>query len=285
MKRQYPFYVLRLELPPEIVDVNVHPNKLDVRFSNNQIIYSSVYSVVSKVLDGISDAITIIGNNNKNTNDNSSDYVSHNNITNKNFENKIKFAPIEFNDIILKDKTSNNNSVDIFAENKAFIEKLKSSENSFKNIQTTNENIQSNNTQSTELKIKQEVIEIKNNLSYVGQVLNTYLILEDGIDMYMVDQHAAHEKILFDKLYNIYNNGEIISQPLLIPYILNVNNAESNFLLEKINILNKIGVEISEFGKNAFKISSIPAFIASIDIQRFFDDILSDIDGFNSIFF
>ena len=54
MKRQYPFYVLSLTVPSEIVDVNVHPNKLDVRFANNQIIYSTVYSVVSKVLDGSS---------------------------------------------------------------------------------------------------------------------------------------------------------------------------------------------------------------------------------------
>ena len=50
MKRQYPFYVLFLEVPPEIVDVNVHPNKADVRFADNQIIYGSVYSVVSSVL-------------------------------------------------------------------------------------------------------------------------------------------------------------------------------------------------------------------------------------------
>ena len=52
MKRQYPFYVLFLTVPNEIVDVNVHPNKADVRFADNQIIYGSVYSVVSSVLDG-----------------------------------------------------------------------------------------------------------------------------------------------------------------------------------------------------------------------------------------
>ena len=60
MKRQYPFYVLSLSVPTEIVDVNVHPNKLDVRFANNQIIYGSVYSVVSKVLDGTSEVLNIV---------------------------------------------------------------------------------------------------------------------------------------------------------------------------------------------------------------------------------
>ena len=57
MKRQYPFYVLFLEVPPEIVDVNVHPNKADVRFADNRVIYGSVYSVLSAVLDGNSRAL------------------------------------------------------------------------------------------------------------------------------------------------------------------------------------------------------------------------------------
>ena len=60
MKRQYPFYVLFLEVPPEVVDVNVHPNKADVRFADNQIIYGCVYSVVSAVLDGNSRALEYI---------------------------------------------------------------------------------------------------------------------------------------------------------------------------------------------------------------------------------
>lgn len=60
MKRQYPFYVLFLDVPPEVVDVNVHPNKADVRFADNQIIYGCVYSVVSAVLDGNSRALEYI---------------------------------------------------------------------------------------------------------------------------------------------------------------------------------------------------------------------------------
>lgn len=60
MKRQYPFYVLSVWVPQDEVDVNVHPNKTDVRFSNNQVIYGTIYSVVSKVLDGLSEALEII---------------------------------------------------------------------------------------------------------------------------------------------------------------------------------------------------------------------------------
>ena len=60
MKRQYPFYVLFLEVPPEVVDVNVHPNKADVRFADNRVVYGTVYSVISAVLDGSSAALEYI---------------------------------------------------------------------------------------------------------------------------------------------------------------------------------------------------------------------------------
>ncbi len=272
MKRQYPFYVLTMFMPPEIVDVNVHPNKLDVRFSNNQIVYGSVYSIISKVLDGVSDAINIVGakveNRQENKNDIAIDYVKHNhdNIRINATTKSIDFKPIEFNDVD-KDK-HNDNAVDIFAENKAFLEKLKQKELNEKNI------IQ---------EVKQESIEIKNDLFYVGQVLNTYIIMEDGTDLYIADQHAAHERLIFDKICSNYKNGEIITQSLLVPFILTVNNLEFDFITDKIVMLNKLGIEISEFGNNAFKISAIPAYISEINLQMFFDDMLSDIEGFKDI--
>ena len=64
MKRQYPFYVLKIDMSPETVDVNVHPNKTDVRFIDNQVIYSTLYSVVTKVLDGSAAALEIVKPNN-----------------------------------------------------------------------------------------------------------------------------------------------------------------------------------------------------------------------------
>lgn len=59
MKRQYPFYILFIDIPPEVVDVNVHPNKADVRFENNQVIYGSIYSIISSVLDGNAQCVGI----------------------------------------------------------------------------------------------------------------------------------------------------------------------------------------------------------------------------------
>jgi DNA mismatch repair protein MutL len=64
-KGRFPFYALNISVPYEIIDVNVHPNKSDVRFSNNQIIYSSIYSLITKILDGSSEAVNIISEQDK----------------------------------------------------------------------------------------------------------------------------------------------------------------------------------------------------------------------------
>lgn len=281
MKRQYPFYVLSITIPSEIVDVNVHPNKLDVRFANNQVVYGSVYSVVSKVLDGSSEALSIVADDRQKTLLNSDDlycdYVKHNDVKKDINSYKQELSEIKkFNKLVFSDskteslpysenknddKLKESSVIDIFAENKAFLESL----------------------EKKQLKPVQEEMSIAINLKFIGQALNTFLIFEDGVDLYFVDQHAAHERILFDKFNQALDQGEMIKQPLLIPFILNVNNQEFDFLLSKIKILNEMGIEISEFGRDTFKISSVPTFLTEINLQIFFNDILSEMDTLKSM--
>ena len=267
MKRQYPFYVLSISLPIEIVDVNVHPNKLDVRFANNQIIYGAIYSVVSKVLDGTSEALEIVSKTEtitQNTIEKPSDYATHNKVVKP--VNTVKFEPIVFNDKIIDEAKNKTSEVDIFAENKAFLEKLEQEKLARKQAE-----------------VNQETIKIDRDLKYIGQVLNTFLIFDDGQDIYFADQHAAHERILFDKLNNSLKNNEIVSQPLLIPYVLSVNSAEFEFFINKIQALQSMGIEIVEFGRNAFKVSAVPTFLADINLKKFFNEILESFDEFATI--
>ncbi len=298
MKRQYPFYVLSLTVPTEFVDVNVHPNKLDVRFANNQIVYGSVYSVISKVLDGAGEALKIVTENSNRPEQPEIKMPKSLPFVNKfddegkipDFFEKIKNDPnytkpfpkykkppkidlgmIYFDNNAVDDIKNFNPSekeekatVDVFLENKAFLECLEK-----ERLEKTNN--------------EQQVVKIDQQLNYIGQALNTFLIFDNGEDLFFVDQHAAHERILFDKLNESLKKAEIIKQPLLIPYVLNVNFEEFNFLFSKLNALNDIGIEISEFGKNAFKVSAIPAFMTELNIQKFFDDILSDLNSLKTI--
>ncbi len=278
MKRQYPFYVLSINVPTEIVDVNVHPNKLDVRFANNQIIYGTIYSVVAKVLDGSSEALSIANIKTENNKQISSDiidnYVKHNsslkeiNELKTEIVNEKKFAKLIFNDSgapsLNADFSKQNEKIesvnDIFAENKAFLESLEKKK-----------------------AIEQEKLKIDKELRYIGQALNTFMIFDDGEDVYFADQHAAHERILFDKLNEAIKQHEIASQPLLIPFVLNVSNQEFDFINSKISVINSMGIDISEFGRNSFKVSAVPSFLTEMNLQRFFNDILSEIDTLKSL--
>lgn len=279
MKRQYPFYVLGVELPYEFVDVNAHPNKLEVRFIDNQIVYGSIYSVVSKVLDGLTEAINIIKENKIIPNKNNNNSTTHNNVvTEKNsfgtfpIKSKLTKESYDFTKFVLSDvvdqdevkptPTAERLDDEIFKENQKYLLELEKKKN--------------------EEIVKQE-IKIDRELNYVGQVLNTYLLFDDGQDVYLIDQHAAHERINYDKYLEKVNNSTVEVQPLLFPYVFKVNELEKDFLLAKTELLNELGIEIIEFGSTEFKVSTVPVIISGLNLGVFFDDLLKDLNNLSSI--
>lgn len=288
MKRQYPFYSLNIIMPPDTVDVNVHPNKIDVRFSNNQIVYGAVYSIVSKVLDGSSEALDIVSDVKTekpllNTNENIDNYVTHNTDYRSVAKSDSGFRRIVFNDSGKKsdlsfdiNKVEEKNAPDIFAENKAYLEKLERE----KQLQTA-DNI--DKLFDFAAKKRQEEIKIDRELRYIGQALNTFLIFDDGLDMYFIDQHAAHERILFDKFNEEIKNGKIDTQILLVPYTFDVTPAEYEFLIKNLELLNSMGINIDEFGDYTFKVSALPVMISDLNFKEFFDDILYDLNNLKNI--
>ena len=279
MKRQYPFYVLGVELPYEFVDVNAHPNKLEVRFIDNQIVYGSIYSVVSKVLDGLTEAINIVKENKIIPNENNNNSTTHNNvITEKTsfgtfpIKSKLTKESYDFTKFVLSDvvdqdevkptPTAERLDDEIFKENQKYLLELEKKKN--------------------EEIVKQE-IKIDRELNYVGQVLNTYLLFDDGQDVYLIDQHAAHERINYDKYLEKVNNSTVEVQPLLFPYVFKVNELEKDFLLAKTELLNELGIEIIEFGSTEFKVSTVPVLISGLNLGVFFDDLLKDLNNLSSI--
>lgn len=303
MKRQYPFYVLNVQILPEFVDINVHPNKADVRFSNNQIVYGSVYSVISKVLDGSSVALDIVvddksvhsrGNivNSSQTeilNELSKDYENSNALkasvslpendntpkrnhfsTATNFDSNYYKRENYLNDypnlksekIAIATKVCDNtvereNKVDIFAENKAYLEKLEKE-------------------RQEKLKISQQTFEVDSPIIYIGRVLNTYLILQKGDDVYFIDQHAAHERLIYDKLCKEYENKSIAVQTMLVPIYVNVNSLEFDLINDKLDYIKELGFEIDSDLSNNFIITALPTLLTEIDFKTFFDDVVGD---------
>lgn len=298
MKRKYPFYVLKIDVAPEFVDVNVHPNKTDVRFADNHVVYGAIYSIVSKVLEGNAAAIDIVKPNGYFQTGSVVETKPVTDSENKNEENgERKYADVvgcddpvvlpdyltrlgKFFDPVTAEKeglfdnlplsspssgsteteTSEEKKLsidDIFAENKKYIEELES---------------RKSNTE----KPTQTEISVDDNIRVVGQVLKTYLIFEKGEDIYFIDQHAAHERLLFDKFTEEYKNGKTDEQTLLVPFLYSVNEKEAEFLTSRFEYFRNAGIDVAEYEDGVFAVYALPLTLLDMDIKAFFDDVLSD---------
>ena len=114
---------------------------------------------------------------------------------------------------------------------------------------------------------------------YCGTVFATYLIIEMNNEMYMIDQHAAHERILYEKVKkNYYGNTEADSQILLLPDIINLTHKEKAVVQENIKMFEKAGFIIEEFGDSTIRLIGVPSNCADLDTKELFLDILDAVN-------
>ena len=366
MKRQYPFYILHITVPTEIVDVNVHPNKADVRFADNQIIYGCIYSVISAVLDGQTKALEYIVQDERRAIQSPTENVAME-ITSfsEKKEETLPFPDVEEvkteekNPIGFSTLTYEEAQRELEACNPAFVaqkngegkreplkgffpadqippytgkivqgnkrkkRKIKSGPNGAEQLhkkfpdlffkrtvlivndseagQNTAVETQATQTplrtavsnidyfaenkrylEEMETKSKQNRIDVSTCV-YAGKLFNTYLLYECRDNVYIIDQHAAHERLIFNRLKEKMANRQIIQQPMLVPYVLRLNTFECAFISERMDDIRDMGFEIEEFGDDAFKILAVPLDLQHIDLGIFFNDILGDISGYRAI--
>lgn len=342
MKRQYPFYVLFLEVPPEVVDVNVHPNKADVRFADNRIVYGTVYSVISAVLDGSSAALEYISPAISSTVGKNKGAVSPlpeapesapaaqpapsapakavSEASASAFKAVPKSAEAPLSAPAAAPQTAAapaqagspaakpvpRMSVEEAKKELAFeIPKLHGRErvraleeekpNTFEvrsplvssrpAPQEEREDAFEENKKyllERDERAKQQKIDPAT-LIFRGVLFETYLIFERGDEAYFIDQHAAHERLIYEKLKNQCEARTPLSQPMLMPYILTVNAQEFSFLVSQFESLRALGFDIDEFGGTSVKVSSVPLDLFGMDIEAFFREVLSSMESLRAI--
>ena len=115
--------------------------------------------------------------------------------------------------------------------------------------------------------------------TYIGIVFKTYIILSIGNEMYIMDQHAAHERIMYEKVKaNYYNDKEKDSQMMLLPDIITLNNKEMGIFRDNKAMFNKAGFVVEEFGDNTVKLTGVPEFCLEFDTKEIFLETLDEID-------
>ncbi len=337
MRRQYPFYVLYMDIPVEVVDVNVHPNKSDVRFADNQIVFGTVYSVISAILDGNSKALEYLCEDQpsvppqptvavkaqeaesskqtatakpvelsepkKNTAFGFAS-LSYEEAKNALYENNPTFRspsklPSEKLPFDLSDKKSTEKTP---LSQKALTGLQKSFPNLFleKNVFEVNDPtyVSSGSTatqaevdvfaankrylEELDQKAKQNRIDVTA-CQYVGKLFNTYLLYERNTDVFVIDQHAAHERLIFNRLKEKMAAREIVKQPMLLPYTHELNAFESAFIRDNLDNIKAMGFDIEEGANGKFDVYAVPVDLQGIDLARFFNELLGDVSGLRAI--
>lgn len=299
MTRQFPFYVLNLTMPAVDVDVNVHPSKMNVKFAYPSKIYDLVYTAIRS-------SIYQFLNPNKNTPVNieeiekpaenliKTDINSLKEITvepNRKSINNSSFVelrqttykPLTIFDVKNDDVARKNLQIDnsIQKDNKVLGEDLnnKTISNLDKNKNLNNNEISNDNIKDIENLQKSEGFkDIGNFLDYkiVGELFNEFLILEKNDKMLLLDFHAGHERLNYDKFTKMVNERELVIQDLLIPYTQEMNQIEVDFIMQLKPVLEQLGFDIDTFGDKKIIINSVPMQLKDINLKSFVDDLIHD---------
>jgi len=311
MKRQYPFFVLYLSVPNDEIDVNVHPNKLDVKFLKSNLVYSVVFEAVSRALhemDYIKEVEEIDAVKPSNfvspvrPKANEIDKAGVNlNPFSKETENLTQKEQSSLTDIIVDSMLDTGKTTDSVKDNfgigsrllERINDKIRTNdetafgsygyenskaepkpENNFSFINKPEKVVSQESFYEKPKVVQEDFAEDK--ISIVGKIFNTYLIIEWGDNMYLIDQHAGHERLNYDRLKKEYETGAIAVQPMLIPFVLTLNAEDDQIIQANLDAIRSVGFEIDEFGDRSYKVSAVPVIVGDIDFNKFFSMFLAE---------
>ena len=351
MPHNYPFTVLHFTINPEIIDVNVHPTKMELRFSDNEYVYNFVYDTILSTLKGkelvakVEADGQVMQHIRKDMLDEGEKDKKPENIPNvnndgqQNIESAVQSDTVKDIENVKKDSSvqttvnkivdagmsegqpagSDNDKVvrniDNVIGNKAEICPSSSAvtlvpESTYKEKQENRNEVQTTLTPATktrlpepfevkrseamvkddekkyqaEVKAKPEQMSMfkdklldednKNNYRIIGQLFDTYWLIEFEDRFYMMDQHAAHEKVLYERMMKKIKEHHIDTQMIMPPIILTLNMNEEEVLKRNMPVFTKMGYEIEEFGGNEYKVTGIPAGFPKLDYRQMLMDLI-----------
>ena len=247
---RYPICVLIIDTDPRLLDVNIHPSKLDIKFSNFDELNDLIKNVIDKALKDklLIPSITVSNVNQSKKYENLKIDIDRNNLIKEDTsEYKSKLSDfINFRDT--------NDEIDSSLLDKKI-------ENEINDI-NSDTNIQDDNIDEIEMSEVKVIDDSKKlpELYPVGLLHGTYIVCENEFGIYLIDQHAAKERINYEKMSYVLShpNGNTISP--LVSIVIELPMNEYLILKENMDILDKLGIEIEEFGASSFRVVSHPTW-------------------------
>ena len=296
---KHPFIVCNLKMNPAFIDVNVHPAKLEVKFSDEAKVFDVIYHAVRSALE----------KNNKETSpfsivkeEQKIEQISKDLVNNgviQKEEKKFDFESAtkklynkpsvqvntnslieslndkigDINTEVLEEKVVDNNVVENVENNQKSLDKTEQLEQT----ETPQFNVETYEEEPSMLQNEKEPILYK----YIGNVFDTYIIIQIEDKMYIIDQHAAHERLLYEQIKEAYYSKDRQSQLLLIPILVKLSEKEMDIVLNNKEMFEKSGFILEEFGEDTIKISGVPNIGYDIDYKSMFIDTIEELLGAN----
>jgi len=259
--KRFPIVIVNIEIDPFLVDVNVHPSKLEVRFSKE----TKLKELVSQ---GISEALAKIN-------------LTYEAVT---YNNKPKFVPDLQQpslDLSYEKELINPTKKPVVETTKEIIyQEIKDDE---KIVAESKKDYIIPDKQIIETKVELREKLMKKKLFVKGQVHGTYIICEDETGMYIVDQHAGQERINYEYYLEKYKNLDLSMRDLLIPITLEYPLSEFLIIEERKDLLTQVGINLEVFGDSGYVIKQLPLWMQNIDEQLFIENMMAQLLNDNKI--
>lgn len=252
---RYPIAVVNIEVDPYLVDVNVHPSKLEVRFSKEYELRDLIYNGVSETLRQVD--LTYEAKNKQTERETFKPQLDQMTLPISE-EPPIQETPLWTQSTVSKD----NHSVEepVLA---------------YQSQEVQQDVIISENPQPV---MKEEKIKhIKEKIYAKVQIHGTYLIGENEKGMYLVDQHAAQERINYEYYKDKFANLDLTMQPLIVPLQFEYPMSEFLILEERKEMLEKVGIHLEVFGQHGYIVRSLPLWMKKIDENVFVDEMIQEV--------
>ena len=251
---RYPIAIINIEIDPYLVDVNVHPSKLEVKFSKESELKQLIFDGVSKTLEGV-------------------------NLTYQAKEEKQVFKP-QLDQLDLE--------IDFRQEVPPLqVQPIERTMPSYIYEEKEEYQASSINQEISEQKIVEEIKEtplkeMKKKIFVKAQIHGTYIVGEDGEGMYLIDQHAAQERINYEYFLEKYSHPDMTMRDLLVPITVEYTLSECMIIEERKELLKEVGIYLDPFG-NGFIIKQLPMWMNQINEHLFIEDMIQQVLKDNKI--
>jgi DNA mismatch repair protein MutL len=276
MNNKFPFVVLNLMVQTDKIDVNVHPTKAEIKFSDDRSIFNTIYTAVKSCLAGGNLTYGSFGTQEFTTEPSSVAAPS-----------RVYEAPAP--SIELPDgpgtyeRSSSLGKIDENIEQQSFLKanhnyKSENISKSFYEQQKPSSEFKP--AYSAALQASDRPNQIAD-LSIIGLLFSTYILTQDASNFYLIDQHAAHERINYEYLMSKYETYDIAMQPLMLPLVIELSPKEAVLVKDNFDTFERLGFEMEWFGDNTIAVRAVPIIMGEPCSGDFFNEILDSLENNN----